>query len=189
MNITDEVGFISLAVSVLSAIISVVFSLRAIKDTKIQQRGQLLDLQQSYYAKLQEWGDKAIDILTEAIFLCDHDPTKMPDGDYFKMWIITRQKLSALIDQGRFFIPNENPELHGSNKPPAYRGFRPPVLECLVEAYELLRQLSFEQFEPNKQIHKQLWNVRKNFVSQVQEILNPRSREEELKSLLSDIKN
>lgn len=54
----------------------------------------------------------------------------------------TREKLSTLIDQGRFFLLNEAPEVHGQYEPAAYRGYRPPTLARLVDSYDVLKDFN-----------------------------------------------
>lgn len=195
MKTEELVGFFSLAFALLSLVISIYFSRRTERATRLQQRGQLIDLNFSYYAKVQEWADRAIDSLTEAIFQCDLDPNDIPAGDYFRMWISSRQKISALVDQGRFFFPNELPEVYGSDKELAYRGLRPVTLSHLKHAFDLLPDRRDEQAnivrneksETVREIRGQLWDLRRKFVSEVQAILDPRTRSAELEELLFEV--
>jgi hypothetical protein len=46
-------------------------------------------------------------------------------------------KLSALIDRGRWYFPNEPSEGSQEGKPSAYQGRRRAVIQGLAEAYRL----------------------------------------------------
>ena len=49
--------------------------------------------------------------------------------------------LSALIEQGRFFFPNiDRGDGFGSEKPPAYRGYRNLALDFLVASFNLMQR-------------------------------------------------
>jgi hypothetical protein len=182
------IQIISLGVAVASAVISVLFSLRTNRDTKIQTQMQTIALLREYYSELQRWSDAVVEAITEAIFLCDYDPAKMQDGELFTKWITTKQKISALLDQGRFFLPNEEADKVGQHKPVAYRGYRPPALNCLAAVYELLNHFNCTAQAPNRNLRPKLWDARRDFVSQLQKTLNPQERESQLQNMAKNIR-
>lgn len=180
----------SVLIAGVSALISAFFAFRARRDTQIAQQAQLMALKRQYYSELQKWADQVVDILTAAIFLCKlQDSDNTHDGDIFHKWFSIREKLSSLIDQGRFFIPNEEIDIHGQSKPLAYRGFRPKHRNLLVVSYEALGKFDKESLNRNGNLHNQLWEMRKEFVSELQEILDPYGREKEMNELQKGIKH
>lgn len=90
-------------------------------------------------------------------------------------------KLSALIDIGRWYFPNQWSEKYGIDKEPAYRGLRQPVLDCLVAAYD---DLSDEI--PATELRSRLEACQRHFVSQIQLVIDPRRREKQIARILDD---
>src|SRR5215213_5848874 len=69
---------------------------------------------------LRAWASEAVDVLTEATYLCE-----APEGEAEKPEPVTftcRYRLSALIDRGRLYLPNVRVGEHGQAKPYAFRG-------------------------------------------------------------------
>ena len=176
---------LSVLIAAVSAAISVVFSVRARHDTKLQHRAQLVALNRQYYSELQRWADAVVDAITGALFLCDPKSTTGETGGPGANVRSAKQTLSALIDRGRFFLPNEAPDKVGQHKPSAYRGFRQPALNHIVNVYEVLEHANTL---PNDSSFDQIWDLRKHFVSEIQRILDPDEREEELRTLLASVK-
>lgn len=179
----DIIQVVSVVIAIVSAVVSIVFAMRARRDTRIQQQMQLLSLNQQYYSELQQWADKVVEAITEAIFLYPGSPTSTEKEDLAFNRSPILGKLSALIDQGRFFLPNEGVRIDNEQyKPSAYRGYRPPALSRIVRVYRLLERSEVS----NNQLCDELWKERKEFVSELQDILNPRERENQLKQLRHD---
>ena len=176
---------ISVFIAAVSAAISVVFSVRARYDTRLQHQAQLVALKRQYYSELQKWADAVVDAITGAIYLCDYIPTASETDEPAAKIRSAKQALSALIDRGRFFLPNEARDKAGQHKPAAYRGFRQPALDHLVSAYTVLDRTGTL---PNRSSFDQLWDLRKHFVSGIQEILDPEEREKELRLLMASVK-
>jgi hypothetical protein len=84
--------------------------------------------------------------------------------------------LSALIDRGRFFIPNHLPETVGPGKPSAFRGLRHPALDYLVAAERLLAGPASDLSGVFPSAQAALVSMKRHFVSQIQEILDPRTQ-------------
>ncbi len=86
-----------------------------------------------------------------------------------------RQRLSALIDHGRLFFPNSNPDKKGLDKPAAYQGFRQRILSRLVSAYGVVSK--FERLrsdEHRAERRNRLNDLRREFVSEAQLAIEPR---------------
>jgi hypothetical protein len=86
-----------------------------------------------------------------------------------------KSELSALIDSGRWFFQNEDRETYGLHKLEAFRGFRPQILDSLVNAYKAIDGSDCFMNESNK---LKIWEYRKRFVGEVQRVLDPKTREE-----------
>jgi len=84
-------------------------------------------------------------------------------------------KLSALIDQGRMYFPNQAPEKKGFDRPAAYQGYRQIILTVLVRAYDLAVKLDQDAgFEERKKTARSIVRLRRLFVSEAQLAINPR---------------
>ncbi|MEO1205733.1 MAG: hypothetical protein AAFV45_05320 [Pseudomonadota bacterium] len=82
-----------------------------------------------------------------------------------------RAELSALIDLGRVFFPNE-PMNKGMANPGAYRGHRPEVLDPLVAAYDALH---YGHDLQNPDLIEDFREARRMYVSEVQGYIDPQS--------------
>ena len=85
-------------------------------------------------------------------------------------------RLSALIEQGRFFFPNIKADF-GKDKPPAYRGYRNLALDMLVASYNLFADPSTTDKEERALV------LQRHFTSIVFEIVRPHSRLETIRAL------
>jgi hypothetical protein len=83
-------------------------------------------------------------------------------------------KLSALIDQGRLYLPNHSQKHYGLDKEPAYQGYRHPALDYLVFFYDGARSQLVNG--NSKMSLKQLTSMRRWFISAVQIEVDPRRR-------------
>lgn len=79
-------------------------------------------------------------------------------------------RLSALIEQGRFYFPNIKPEEYGQEKPPAYRGYRNVALDFLVASYNLHHKPT------SKKLEKQAEYLQRLFTSIIFEVVRPSDR-------------
>jgi hypothetical protein len=117
---------------------------------------------------LREWAAEAIDVLTEATYLCGD----MPDNssDLAARCFPCRHRLSSLIDRGRLFLPNIRKDEYGVDKPYAFRGFRHSGLDPLVAAERVLSEGFTGRFTDRKHA---LVAMKREFVSSIQQILDP----------------
>jgi hypothetical protein len=87
-------------------------------------------------------------------------------------------KLSAMIEQGRFFFPNiRKGNEHGPEKPPAYRGYRNLALNFLVASYDLLEAPTDERSSSQASVLQQY------FTSIVYDVVQPVRRIQTIKQL------
>lgn len=94
---------------------------------------------------------------------------KMKQASYRKERIDkdTLTELSALIDLGRFYFPNNTDNI-GKNKPEAYRGHRSNVIDLLVYAYEIGHAEQIDRFQEHLRVLQQ------RFTSEIFKVLKPR---------------
>ncbi len=121
------------------------------------------------------WTEKCIEALSEADTFIGGLGVE-PFGDIDKLRhasILTR--LSALIDQGRMYFPNQAPESQGADKPAAYQGFRQRILSVLVRAYdEISKAPSARGANDARMRMERLMVLRRLFVSEAQIAIDPR---------------
>lgn len=140
----------------------------------LQQEG----LRASLDAQVIAWGTRAIDVLAEAQRISSTrsqaaSPTAL---DTARDTVVSR--ISALVDQGRLFFPNVSHDLVGLDRPFANRGFRPPILDALMLAFEWARRI--EASATDDEVRAQtsaLFGARRAFVSELQRALDPRRRQ------------
>lgn len=137
-----------------------------------------------YLRDLRSWASEAIDVLSEAAY---QSPGRA-DTVSIDSTVCTscRQRLSALVDRGRFFIPNYRPDDVGTSKPAAFRGLRHPALDILVAAEQVLGGAAVQWVRKFPSQRAALVELKREFVSQIQEILDPRTQNKEIAKLLRD---
>jgi hypothetical protein len=86
--------------------------------------------------------------------------------------------LSALVDRGRMFFPNLDPEQKGAEKEGAYRGHRPPILDALMWTYHELEALTREGGTSSEDCASYIDECRRLLVSELQAHLDPRRMDE-----------
>lgn len=123
--------------------------------------------------KVHEWGNECIDILAEADHFCILTTKVCGDAAYEGRRIELLRRLSALIDRGRMFFENEGRRHYGQHKLPAYRGFRPKILDPLVAAYLAVETLVTRAKSSDSERKERLVDWRRYFVSVLQVEVNP----------------
>lgn len=127
----------------------------------------------AYFREITAWACQVSTAISQAIHIVD-EPSKARRQD-------TLITLSACVDMGRWYFPNRHHDQRGTHKEPAYRGIRQEVLDWIVEAYNICER-------PDGYPHPRTALVRcqRNFVSFIQEFLDPRSREQAIERVLCD---
>lgn len=125
-----------------------------------------------YLCNVRLWADEACESIARAMHATKLDPQERERQLFESMY-----RLSSLIDRGRWFFPNQWNEEVGLPKEPAYRGLRQPILDCLVTAYDAVKEL---RDSTGNATVAELVHCQRLFVSEVQQVLNPRRREEEV---------
>jgi hypothetical protein len=154
------------------AVASAVIALgAAAASAVINLRGQ----RRQYFAELRKWADEACGTLSAAVHACDLNPAHK-DGNFFSKRHELRIALSSLADRGRWFFPNLHHTEVGVDKDEAFRGLRQPALGLLVKAYRLVGSMSYTDQQSNLTLREPLVEVKRQFVSEVQNYLDPRNR-------------
>ena len=135
-----------------------------------------------YYGDAKKWANCVIDKLTDAAFLCEHDPKRMKDGELFKRRNDLRSELSALVDKGRLLLPNEKEKVIGLWKEGAYRGLRQEALDVAVSGYELVTSIDYNDHGNNKPTREQLISCKRQFASVMQSVLDVRKTAAEVRA-------
>ena len=178
------IALVSAGTSVVAAFVSGFLSIRAIRAQDLANRVQAAGVRNQYFVELRRWADEACTSLSEADHLCDFDPSKTKEPSFFERHHGLRVQLSSLIDRGRWFFPNKFVDGVGTHKQAAFQGYRHEVLDSLVAGYQLVCRLDHQHQATNHQIKGRLEEIRKTFVSQVQESLDPRGRVEEFDRIM-----
>jgi hypothetical protein len=145
----------------------------------IGRRSENVKTLREYNNELRKWADMVVDTISVAGHLCDIDPKK--DDEFYGKRQSLLIQLSALIDKGRFFLPNKGIDKHGHHKPSAYKGFRSKALDHMVDCYGLVWQLDYSDYTKNKEKRTDIMNTKRDFVSAIQDRLDPRKFEKEIR--------
>jgi len=157
------------------------------QETAHQGEIALEGLWSEYSSAIADWADESIDWMSRSDSLCLCDPARMAPGTFFHERAECLWRLSSLIDRGRLFFPNAAPDQQGEDKPEAYRGFSPVVLDQLKKVHKAVGSLNLEICDAAAQgaTARTIVACRQQFVSIVQKKLDPRRREKRLATLFA----
>jgi hypothetical protein len=121
---------------------------------------------------LRRWAAEAVGALTDGAYV-----DNLPNPTEASTRVACR--LSALIDEGRLFLPNQQKEANGASKPFAYRGYRHSALDPLVAAVTVLDS------QPDGVSRRDLLvELKREFVSEISQILQPEVHNREVARLI-----
>ncbi|MCP5432625.1 MAG: hypothetical protein H6923_05060 [Alphaproteobacteria bacterium] len=149
-------------VAAMAALVSIVFAVLSMISSRSQFRAQF---RLEWTKRVLDWGDRAVAEMSRAYEVVKARPPDAPAEVMESMAI-----LAGLVDQGRMFFKNDESSGIGKEKPSAYRGHRPKVLDYIVAAYDALAR-----FEPGLgseaagAITAELWENKRHFVSQLRD--------------------
>ena len=123
------------------------------------------------------WGNACIDVLNRAAMFARTRQHQSNDASFFQQRINMMLAISSLVERGRLFFPNINPESKGSEKEGAYRGVRPPVLDALMFAYYEVETLTRQGGPTADNSAEFIEDCRRLLVSELQSHLDPRRRD------------
>lgn len=186
MSSADIFSALSIVVSGLAALLAAYYSRRSLRfsaKAEMYSKNAIENASQAnvisanawleqYMSNVRIWADEACDAIAVAVHSLKADQESKE-----AMLVDALSKLSSLIDRGRWFFPNLWSDEYGQHKEPAYRGVRQPILDALVNAYNLIDKLR----QSGGELHVQeLIHYQRSFVSEVQKTLNPQRRNEEM---------
>lgn len=163
------ISIIAAIIALSSAFVSWYFAKRSAKRTD-----KALELQ--YLSKIYDWSKDVINTLSEACSLGIFDPERMPEGYFFMKRCEVYTKLSSLLDQGQLFFPNYDIPF-GKEKPTAYQGIRREILDPIKDAVILVEKMNYLKKDNNESLSKELKNKKRDFVSEIQNVIGPREHE------------
>jgi hypothetical protein len=123
-----------------------------------------------WFRDLCTWASEAIDALNEAGYFASGSGEFAAERTETAM--LCRQRLSALVDRGRLFVPE--PDI-GST--PGLRRGRHPALGYLVAAERVLAGTGRHAPVPALNAVAAIVALKRGFVAEIQDILEPRSRD------------
>ena len=176
-----------LLVTIIAAAVSIVAARFAWVAAKRARVVQVLTFLQKTYTDIRAWADQVVEAMSEATLLCDLDPQKTTSPDFFARRHQLRVKLSTLIDRGRWFFPNTHHEQVGIHNHTAYRGIRPAAMDAVVAVFDLVGSLDYKLQAPNVSRRSLIVDHKRQFVSEIQNVLDPRERETEMEVVRGDI--
>jgi len=85
------------------------------------------------------WADECIECLQSLLLLSVLDDPALEPEKHNDIRLSIVFDTSVLIERGRLFFKNEVVDDFGKEKEPAYRGYRPRILDHLVVAHQIAR--------------------------------------------------
>lgn len=185
MGETDA-RLLTVLVSIVSAAIALYSAYRARLSARETRKLQLYAYRRDNLKELRLWSERVLRVMGEAVYLCDLNPARIP-GTFFESRHRLRRELSILLDEGKWFLPNSDPDAHGTYKPGAYRGFRQEALNAIAATLALMDHTSYTDQNKNQALRKPLADQKRNFTTEIQGALDPKAREDELNELLQEV--
>ncbi|MEZ5923963.1 MAG: hypothetical protein R3D57_06215 [Hyphomicrobiaceae bacterium] len=176
INIAAAVGQVAAAVlAVIALIISISTSRaqqRLAERIAAEERALLFEqVRNQRDSDIIRWSEACVHNLAEIESFVGNPSAS--DLDARRQELLTR--LSALIDHGRLFFPNHQPDKKGADKPAAFQGFRQKILTVLVSVFNVLaREETSTRSGAREKARAQLLELRRAFVSEVQIAIDPR---------------
>lgn len=168
---------IEIVVAILSAVIAVFGALVSRNETRKQRALQMENLRHSIDAQSLAWGNSCIDMLNRAAMFARTRQHQANDQSFFQQRVNMLLALSSLVERGRLFFPNIDPNSKGVEKEGAYRGSRPPILDALMYAYYEVEALTRQGGPTADNSADFIEDCRRLMVSELQAHLDPRRRD------------
>ncbi|MBT5263842.1 MAG: hypothetical protein HOL85_03355 [Rhodospirillaceae bacterium] len=117
------------------------------------------------------WGNECIDVISDAHLIVQFAPSCESSSLNQRYYDVLR-RLTSLIDRGRMYFTNVDKHKYGQEKPDAYKGYRPKLLDPLVAAYNDIETLSHDN-SVTISSSARLVQYRRIFVSDLQKEIPP----------------
>lgn len=171
----------NVAVAIIAILVSAAFSGVAYRAAVHQNRLSASSVAADWLRDLRSWAFEVIDVLSEASYVAQKGGLE-ETSEVSACLHRSRHRLSALVDRGRFLLPNERSQEYGDYKPNAYRGLRHHALDSLVAAESILGDdLPLLAFPDKKHA---LVGLRREFVSAIHAIIDPQSTNRKIAAML-----
>ena len=178
LSVSDWLAIGSVGLAGLSLLISQATAAR-------QQRLAREGLRLARDSDLIAWADLAIEAIADAQGYCRDVKNNLLIGpEAARAQSSLRTRLSALLDRGRLFYPNQ-PAPDEDPPPPgesAYAGAPHPAIDALFRVYRIISDLGRFEMKPAEAVQAVV-TQRRRFVSEVFDSVDPRRRAAALKRL------
>ncbi len=179
VNLLSAIGQFSAAILALVALVMSVKTARSQSETSqriASEQSRLLSEQIRIQrdSDILRWTEQVIDLLSEAdTFAAELGTAPFDDlAEARRRRLLSR--LSALIDHGRMYFPNERIEAKGAGNHRAYRGHRQAILDALVFSYEALKDAHHvKSGQDAVALCAKIVDFRRQFVSEAQAAIDP----------------
>ena len=120
------------------------------------------------------WATSVVETMAEAAFWIDYEAQLAESQRQAERYRLLT-KLSALIDCGRWFFPNQDADQIGTEKELAYRGTRQLALNAILTAFHAIEACDSETGNQRKTRKEQIVQAKRIFVSEVHSVLLSRN--------------
>jgi hypothetical protein len=155
------------------AFISFFFNWRIVSR---QMKMQFESLKAQMDADMLSWAHEVSDALSDGVLIARGRGVCFSVEEMRVRRLGIAQRLSSLGDRGRLFFPNHSPDAHGNDRESAFKGFRPPILDCVVFAYLQLDRMDVDAVTPDTDTADYLTRCRRLLISELQQAIDPRRR-------------
>lgn len=163
----DWISAVGYVVGVLGGLFGFIYA----HSTRLKERRQrALDSQVSRVDReMVAWGIDCIMTMSQAHILAATCGSGRPAGEIRIERDALQARLSGLVDAGRLYFINRSPDLIGTGRNYANRGFRPAILDALMLAHEELRFCSLNDPAELGSIADNIFGARRVFISELRE--------------------
>lgn len=185
-DVFEEPAAWGAVVSFVAMVVSATFAFSARKSAKrsLENQDKLVRmerfcLEQEQRERVRSWGDEVVGAMQAAI---DGAAVAQKDASWQAERVELAGRLSELTDRGRWLFENVKDTQYGKWKEGAYQGFRPKVLDVVLEAFNLVRPKG----EDEALDRKALIDKKREFVSEIQELVKPSLARSELGQMAAE---
>jgi hypothetical protein len=167
--------------SALLALASFILNIRLVNR---QEKRNAVAMKLAHDSDIIRWADEVIALLAAAQEMVSEKGVSFGEAEYPSRRSAVRAHLSALIDRGRLFFPNREDGDYGKDKEAGFQGRRHPALDALVDGYTQLDR-SGASPGPDREAIAALTTIRRRFLAEVFQAVDPVRRGEKVKELTS----
>lgn len=119
--------------------------------------------------KVADWANDGIDALQRLNILISDKGGIVTEEEKRRQISEICMRTSVLVEMGRLFFKNEiKGDGHGAGRPPAYRGYRPIILDPLVLGHEICRDWMNASADRREHLGRIAFDNVREFVSMAQ---------------------